>query len=244
MKPLGLVVGVAVLVATAPSLSGETSGGFDRKLSKDKQAVHVLSRLTYGPRPGDADDVRRIGVEKWIARQLRPEQIPDAPLLQAKLQPDASLQLTTRQMYEKYATGPGGRVSYRLRCSSRLPLMTTQPIPRDLSTRLSSATPEARRMILDGLPPDQRRRVLAAMPPAQLASLPDLREEAASARRELNPTLSDLLSPEQLRDVQRGTEQEKTAVLSSLDTDDASAGSCACSRPRRSHSLSSGSSWR
>ena len=217
MKPLGLVVGVAVLVATAPSLSGETSGGFDRKLSKDKQAVHVLSRLTYGPRPGDADDVRRIGVEKWIARQLRPEQVPDAPLLQAKLQPDASLQLTTRQMYEKYATGPGG-----LRLLGDQVVFTmavAQPVPRDLSMRLSNATPEGRRVILDGLPSDQRRRVLASMPPAQLAGLPDLQAEAAKARRELNPTLNDLLSPQQIRDVRSGTEQEKTAVLSSLDPD-------------------------
>ncbi|HEX5107528.1 MAG TPA: DUF1800 domain-containing protein [Vicinamibacterales bacterium] len=217
MKPLGLVVGVAVLVATAPSLSGESSGGFDRKLSKDKQAVHVLNRLTYGPRSGDADDVRRLGVEKWIARQLHPEQIADVPALEAKLAPAASLQLTTRQIYEKYAAG--GRVGagiVALQVGQLYTMMVT-PVPRDVMQKLSAASPAERRTILDGLAPDVRRRVLAAIPAAQLAGLADVQAEAAAARRELNPTLNDLLSPQQVREVRSGSEQEKTAVLSSLD---------------------------
>jgi len=219
MKPLGLVVGVAVLVAAAPSLSGEASGGFDRKLSKDKQAVHVLNRLTYGPRPGDADEVRRLGVEKWIARQLHPEQIPNVPLLEAKLQPDASLQLTSRQMYERYATGQNGAFRVVGQGGQVVLSMLTPPlsVPRDVSAKLANASPADRRTILDGLSADVRKRVLATIAPAQLAGLPDLQAEAASARRELNPTLNDLLSPQQVRDVRSGTEQEKTAVLSSLD---------------------------
>jgi len=217
MKPLGLVVGVAVLVAAAPSLSGEASRGFDKKLSKDKQAVHVLNRLTYGPRPGDADEVRRLGVEKWIMRQLRPEQVPASPQLDAKLEPSASLHLTSRQMYEKYGTGQG--VVFRVvgQGGQVLSMLGQQAVPRDVLNKLANATPDDRRAILDGLPADQRRRVLANMPAAQLMGLPDLQAEAAKARRELNPTLNDLLSPQQLRDVRNGTEQEKTAVLSSLD---------------------------
>ncbi|HYV66978.1 MAG TPA: DUF1800 family protein, partial [Myxococcales bacterium] len=48
------------------------------RISGDRQIVHVLSRLTYGPRPGDLERVRAMGVSAWIERQLRPETIDDS----------------------------------------------------------------------------------------------------------------------------------------------------------------------
>jgi uncharacterized protein (DUF1800 family) len=39
--------------------------------------THVLNRLGYGPRPGDVEAVRRMGVEAWIQRQLDPARIDD-----------------------------------------------------------------------------------------------------------------------------------------------------------------------
>jgi hypothetical protein len=66
MKRFGFALSVAALVVIAGSLSGAATGRFDQKLSKDKQVLHVLNRLTFGPRPGDIDRVRDVGVEKWI----------------------------------------------------------------------------------------------------------------------------------------------------------------------------------
>ncbi|HKS07819.1 MAG TPA: DUF1800 domain-containing protein [Gemmatimonadaceae bacterium] len=40
-------------------------------------AAHVVSRLTFGARPGDVAAVERMGVERWIDLQLHPERIPD-----------------------------------------------------------------------------------------------------------------------------------------------------------------------
>ena len=48
-----------------------------RDLTTDEQVQHVLSRLAFGARPGDADAVRRMGVSAWIERQLDPASIPD-----------------------------------------------------------------------------------------------------------------------------------------------------------------------
>src|SRR5262249_28276726 len=48
------------------------------RIGGDRQIVHVLSRLTYGPRPGDLERVRAMGVSAWIERQLRPETIDDS----------------------------------------------------------------------------------------------------------------------------------------------------------------------
>ncbi len=44
----------------------------------ERTILHVLSRLTYGPRPGDVERVRAVGVRAWIEGQLRPATIDDA----------------------------------------------------------------------------------------------------------------------------------------------------------------------
>jgi uncharacterized protein (DUF1800 family) len=44
----------------------------------DRRIVHSLSRLSYGPRPGDLERVRAMGVSAWIDRQLRPRTIDDS----------------------------------------------------------------------------------------------------------------------------------------------------------------------
>src|SRR3990172_6597016 len=46
-------------------------------LSQDQQITHALNRLGYGPRPGDVERVREIGLARWIERQLEPGRIPD-----------------------------------------------------------------------------------------------------------------------------------------------------------------------
>ena len=66
--------------APAPSVRG------------DRQINHVLSRLTYGARPGDPERVRAIGVSAWIDRQLRPRTIDDSATERALAE------LTTLQM--------------------------------------------------------------------------------------------------------------------------------------------------
>src|SRR3954451_24102212 len=49
-----------------------------RELLPDEQVQHVLNRLAFGGRPGDAAAVRAMGVDKWIARQLDPRSIDDS----------------------------------------------------------------------------------------------------------------------------------------------------------------------
>jgi uncharacterized protein (DUF1800 family) len=49
-------------------------------LSQSEQIAHVLSRLTFGARPGDAQRVKDMGVKRWIDEQLRPATIDDRAL--------------------------------------------------------------------------------------------------------------------------------------------------------------------
>jgi uncharacterized protein (DUF1800 family) len=41
---------------------------------------HALNRLAYGPRPGDVDRVRAMGLGTWIDQQLHPDKIDDSAL--------------------------------------------------------------------------------------------------------------------------------------------------------------------
>jgi uncharacterized protein (DUF1800 family) len=61
----------------SPALAGlpETT------LSENDAIVHALNRLGYGPRPGDVERVRQMGLGKWIDQQLHPESINDTPAL-------------------------------------------------------------------------------------------------------------------------------------------------------------------
>jgi uncharacterized protein (DUF1800 family) len=48
---------------------------------KDTAAIeHALNRLAYGPRPGDVERVKQIGLSVWIDQQLRPDAIDDSAL--------------------------------------------------------------------------------------------------------------------------------------------------------------------
>src|SRR5690348_6173182 len=49
-----------------------------REQLPDEQVQQVLNRLSYGARPGDAERVRAMGDDRWIAMQLAPERIDDA----------------------------------------------------------------------------------------------------------------------------------------------------------------------
>lgn len=80
-----LLSGIMACAAGAPSSSfvqPRPSVG-QRELSTDEQIRHVLNRLAFGARPGDAAHIRDIGVDRWIAQQLTPQRIDDSPLDQA-----------------------------------------------------------------------------------------------------------------------------------------------------------------
>ncbi len=50
------------------------------ELTEDQAILHALNRLAYGPRPGDVERIRKMGLEKWIDQQLHPESIDDSAL--------------------------------------------------------------------------------------------------------------------------------------------------------------------
>src|SRR5579862_6478239 len=74
-------------------------------MDPQKQVVHALNRLTFGPRPGDIERVTAMGLDKWIDQQLHPDHIDDSAL-DARLAPFRTLHMDTREMVENFPPGP------------------------------------------------------------------------------------------------------------------------------------------
>jgi uncharacterized protein (DUF1800 family) len=77
------------------------AGSVDASEDEPARIVHALNRLGYGPRPGDVERVRELGLERWIERQLHPEGIRD-DAVEARLAPLDVLRLSTRQILAGY----------------------------------------------------------------------------------------------------------------------------------------------
>ncbi|HJY87942.1 MAG TPA: DUF1800 domain-containing protein [Candidatus Acidoferrales bacterium] len=73
------------------------------ELNEDEAIQHALNRLGYGPRPGDVDRVRKMGLEKWIELQLHPERIDDSGL-SARLDQYSSLKMSPAVILAEYPT--------------------------------------------------------------------------------------------------------------------------------------------
>lgn len=77
----------------------------DAPLTDREKAIHVLSRLAFGPSPGQVDEVCRMGWKAWVDRQLEPEKIDDGAL-EKRLQGFQSLSMTSKQLMERYTEPP------------------------------------------------------------------------------------------------------------------------------------------
>ncbi len=100
------------------------------QMTDDQKALHALNRLTFGPRPGDLEQVKQMGVQQWIEQQLHPESIPENPVLLAKLAPLDTLDLSTQAMLRKYPS----QQMIKAMSEGRMPL------PEDKQARASAQT--------------------------------------------------------------------------------------------------------
>jgi uncharacterized protein (DUF1800 family) len=95
MKPVRIMLAAALLVAALP-LQAAT-------LTPEQQAVHVLNRLGYGPKPGDIERVVQMGVQRYIDTQLHPETIPYPDALAQRLAALTSANAPAGEVVGEYA---------------------------------------------------------------------------------------------------------------------------------------------
>src|SRR5580692_290546 len=194
-----LVLALAILCAAVPAWTTKKKAEvdakrFQEKLTKDEQVLHALDRLTFGPRPGDVEIVKKMGVKKWIDLQLHPEKIAESPTLEAKLAPLETLRMTqgdteasypTPQMIRQVAQGrqplpedPIARAAVE-RQVRRIkvkkdekdadPVQPAVPLDQLLTAAqirtLRNGKPEEKKEVLASIPQDQIDDVVIAMPP-------------------------------------------------------------------------------
>jgi len=71
------------------------------ELSADEALFHALNRLAYGPRPGDVERVRQMGLAKWIEQQLNPNAMDDRAV-EARLEQFPTLRMSTAKLLAEY----------------------------------------------------------------------------------------------------------------------------------------------
>jgi uncharacterized protein (DUF1800 family) len=82
---------VAVLAVSSPTATAPN----------DAEIVHVLSRTSFGPRAGDVERVRSLGIQRYIDEQLHPEHISDSETT-ARLAGLTTIGLSSREIADRY----------------------------------------------------------------------------------------------------------------------------------------------
>jgi uncharacterized protein (DUF1800 family) len=85
-----------------PALDKKFKGNLPiTELTEDEAILHALNRLGYGPRPGDVERIRKMGLEKWIEQQLHPDSIDDSAL-DDRLEKYPTLAMSSTKLLDEY----------------------------------------------------------------------------------------------------------------------------------------------
>ncbi len=156
------------------------------QLTPEEKVLHVLNRLTFGPRPGDVDAVKAMGVTKFIDQQLHPEDMPENPILETKLAPLDTLRMSTLEMVDRYPSNQNIKAIADGR----------QPYPTDPATQYMIA-----RLV-------ERYK---ARKDGDAAGKPEMDDNAGA----MQPILASL-TESQRNTMMNGTGPERVALLASL----------------------------
>ena len=106
LAPLPSVAPLTAAPSADPASSSKLPKSFRGKLpitelTEDEAILHALNRLAYGPRPGDVEMVRKMGLEKWIDRQLHPDSIDDSAL-DLRLEKYPTLRMSSKELLTEF----------------------------------------------------------------------------------------------------------------------------------------------
>ncbi len=96
---LSLASAVPELLAKKKDKAGDSGS------NEPRRAVQALNRLTFGPRPGDVQQVMAMGVDRWIDLQLHPEKISDAAV-ESRLAAFRTLHMSAKEIAEEFPDNP------------------------------------------------------------------------------------------------------------------------------------------
>ncbi|MGH9385026.1 MAG: DUF1800 domain-containing protein [Vicinamibacterales bacterium] len=177
------------LTATAPTIP-----------ASDQAILHVLNRLTFGPRPGEVARVKSEGLAAWIERQLNPSRIADQGMSE-RLARLSTLGLDSETIARDIHQ-PARRERQRL-LQERSPDQGNPDQPPLKLRRSAEASAKA-----EGLPPPQDPR---GEPPSQMNRGGDPSGSPATTRRPMNEIVR--------RDQQIITDLSEAKILRAIYSD-------------------------
>jgi len=192
---LATVMSLAVLPAVSAYSKKKTAAEareFLKQIPEDQKVLQALNRLTFGPRPGDAQAVKAMGLKQWIDQQLRPETIAENPQLAEKLKLMDTLQMSSAEMLRRY---PSPQVIQQIARGQA-------PYPAD---------PDDKAMV-QRLVERYNKRMAAGQDPNGPPPPPP-----AGGRG--GPNLMSMLGPEQARALRQGTPQQRLDAFLALPHD-------------------------
>lgn len=176
-------------------------------LSNDEKVLHILNRFTYGPRPGDLERVRAMGLNAWFQQQLNPQSVKD-DALEARLESYPAMQLPLAKLMEIYPTNgmvraamngragiPGGEAEKAI-YNNQMLRQRDKKNGKDQgqSENIASLSYDRIQGIL-ALPPDKRFSALCKLKPTELRSL---RQSLNADQRQ---HLTDGFTPQQIEEL-------------------------------------------
>lgn len=99
--PVRTEAGPVSLAAAERLIPAPAQTGRQARLSDDQRVLHLLNRITFGPRPGDMARVKQMTTERFIEQQLHPEAIDDSGL-EKRLAVLPTQRMTSAELYQFY----------------------------------------------------------------------------------------------------------------------------------------------
>jgi uncharacterized protein (DUF1800 family) len=115
------------------------------RLTEDQRILHLLNRAGYGPRPGDIERVRKMGIERFLDEQLSPETIDNSEV-EARLSALPTLRMTSAELYQFYP--PPQVIEQRAKERNPAPVFgrPQQPLVELIQHKLSRAVSSNRQL--------------------------------------------------------------------------------------------------
>src|SRR5262249_29206180 len=126
-------------VAVTPTRSRRTTAPIPQ-LTEEQKILHLLNRAGFGPRPGDVERVRQMGIERYIEEQLHPGDLSD-DFLARPLQALNTLQMAQFEILQTYEPMPVPPKPTPTPTPTPAPAIKPLPTPGDEKEKSEMARP-------------------------------------------------------------------------------------------------------
>ncbi len=182
-----------------------------KQIQGDERILHALDRLTFGPRPGEVEEVKAMGLDTWITQQLHPADIDDTAM-EKRLEQFPATRLSEEDLTRKYPPGSvirqveNGKMSVPLFNATERAIYENQVVTdrkkQEQDKAKAKNLPQENNPPPPVVPPEEVSRLLSLAPGPRIAKLLSLPAgEYGPLRHQLSPvqrtSLEDGMSPEQ-----------------------------------------------